>query len=51
MPLSFNEYPYNSTNTHKFNAYSGSNCRNAYKTQKTPPQNRSVAGFVYALEW
>ena len=41
----------NQRNTHKFNAYSGSNRRRTNKTQKTPPQNRSVAGFVYALEW
>ena len=38
-------------NTHKFNAYFGLGHHKNHKTQETPPQNRSVAGFVYALEW
>ena len=41
----------NQRNTHKFNAYSGSNRRSTNKMQKTPPQKRSVTGFAYALEW
>ena len=53
----FNDYlgsltntPSRSTITRLFNDYSGTESYNPPKTHKTPPQNRSVAGFVYALE-
>ena len=44
IPLKINE------STHKFNAYSGSNRRSTHKTQNASPQNRSAAGFTYALK-
>ena len=39
-----------STNTRLFNDYNGTGSCNPHKTHKTPPQNRSVAGFTYALK-
>ena len=50
----FSEYPYLSTNTlknqrntHKFNAYFGLGHQKNHKTQETPLQNGSAAGFAY----
>ena len=40
----------NQRNTHKFNAYSGSNRRSTHKTQNAPLQNCSAAGVTYALK-
>ena len=39
-----------STNTRLFNDYNGTGSRNPHKTHKTPPQNRSAAGFTYVLK-
>ncbi len=51
----FNDYlgsltntPSNSTITRLFNDYSSAESHNSYKTDETPSQNYSAAGFVYA---